>query len=359
MDLAGLRAIVALGTVLDAPLIGSGLRRLTGAPRVSEVHVVGVPSTLAVPPGRGPWPAAVFVNGVTARGRRHPLVGRLAEGLARAGLITLVPDPAGLATGELSRSTIEQTVSASVALADQPDVQSGTLALFGTSAGTALALIAAQDERLRDRISIVAGTVPYAHLKEATRIATTSTYALTGRSTPWTAPPFLGLVIARSIVAGLRPSGARERLREALLRLPDETDDPFAPFRARLSAPHARAIAELMTNEDSGRFESIYETLPDYLRTGIAVLSPLPGADRVIAQVELVTAPRDAYFPLDDGRALAAATGGRLTVSSALEHAVPVPTPRRIADAGRLYAWATRSLSIAGGITSPPSPERL
>lgn len=350
--------MVALGIVLDAPVARSGFRRLTGTPLVSDVRVAGVPATLAVPPGDGPWPAAVFVNGVTARGRHHPLVVRLADGLARAGLITLVPDPTGLATGELRRSTIEQTISASLALADQPDVRHGAVALFGTSAGTALALIAAGDERLRDRVSIVAGTMPYAHLEEATRIATTGTYALTGRPVPWTAPPFLGLVIARSIVGGLRPSAARERLREDLLGVPDDAADPFAPFRARVSAPHARAVAELLTNEDPECFEAAYAALPDYLRTGLVELSPLPGADRLTARVELVTAPRDAYFPLDDGFALAAATGGRLTVSKALEHAVPVPTPRRVVDAGRLYAWASRSLAVATGVTSPPSRGR-
>jgi hypothetical protein len=340
-----LRTAVALGIALDAPLIARGLRGLTGTPTVRDVRAAGVDATLAVPAGRGPWSGVVFVNGVTARGRRHPLVARLAEGLARAGLLTLVPDADGLATGELTPATVRQIVEASLAIGDRPDVAHGAVALYGTSAGTALALIAAQDEALRHRASIVAGTVPYAHLREATRVATTGTYALSGPPRPWRAPRFLGLVIARSIVAGLRPSQTRDRLRRALQELPDDTTDPFAPFRFRPSAPHARAVAELLTNEDPERFDALYAALPRYVRDGLAALSPLPDAAGIAAPVELVSSPRDAYFPLDDGRALVEATGGRLTVTRALEHAVP--SPRGLADAARLYAWATRAVAAA------------
>ena len=47
------------------------------------------------PPGRGPWPALVFMNGATPDGRTHPMVLRLGLALASTGQLVFIPDLPG------------------------------------------------------------------------------------------------------------------------------------------------------------------------------------------------------------------------------------------------------------------------
>jgi pimeloyl-ACP methyl ester carboxylesterase len=340
------RALVVLTVVSDPPVVGWLSRVVTNDPRREELEIEGVPTTV-VRTGFGKKPALVFVNGVTARGRHHPDVRSLASGLARAGFVVLVPDPRGLARGELTERTLEETAAVVRAATERPDA-TGTVALVGVSAGAALALLVAQEDALAPRVSVVAGIAPYASLREAARIATTGTYG--ERRVSWRAKPFLGLVVARSLVAGLPPGPDRERLRSALLALPDDTADPLSLFR-RLPAgleADAQALGALLGNRDPAAFDALYAALPVRYRRGLDALSPLHGADRIRAPVELASAPRDDYFPLADSRALVARTpSGRLTVTGALDHAIPELSVNAIADLARVDGWIVRTLHAA------------
>jgi acetyl esterase/lipase len=345
------KAVVVLVAIEDPPVAGWLVRAVTREPRLEEVTLEGVPAALAVPAGDGPWPAIVFCNGVTERGRAHPTVQRLALALARVGFLTLVPDPQGLPSGELTPRTVAELVAAVGGLSDDPRTRDGRVALVGVSAGTALALIAAQDGALAQKVSVVAGLAPYADLREGARIATTGTFDGPAGRIEWTAKPFLGLVIARSLAAGLEPGADRERLREALLAIDDDDRKPLEVFRSRSLdglGPEASAIADLFANRRPERFDDLYAALTPRLRSGLRALSPVFGAARIRAPVELVSAPRDDYFPLDDSRAiLARVTEGRLTVTDALDHADLRPTPANIGALWRLNAWMVRSLRLA------------
>jgi hypothetical protein len=157
-------------------------------------------------------------------------------------------------------------------------------------------------------------------------------------------------VIARSLVAALPPSSDRSRLLASLLRLHEGTPDPLALFRRMRPAEvarSARALVELLANRDPARFDELYAALSPALRAAIVRLSPLSGADRLRAPVEIASAPHDKYFPLAETQTLARAathTRVRLTVTSTLHHAIPSLSLSDIADLFRFDGWAVRSL---------------
>ena len=83
-------------------------------------------------------------------------------------------------------------------------------------------------------------------------------------------------------------------------------------------------MLDLTLNRDPDRFDPLYAALPAEMREAGASLSPLAGADRLRAPVELVSAPRDKYVPVAESHALAgAAPTVRVTVTLALAHANP------------------------------------
>lgn len=332
------------------PVLAWATRELTDAPRVQDGVVAGVATTVYRPGKGSGWPALVFLNGVTARGRHHPDVERLAGALARVGFLVLVPDPPGLAQGEVTERTLAATAAVVQAAAERPDAAGGRVGILGVSVGASLGLLVAEQPSLADRITLVAGIAPYTDLANVARLATTGDTLEDGRLVPYATKSFLQLVTARSFVAALPPSPDRSMLLAELLRLHEGSPDPLALFR-RLRpdqvAPSVRALVELFANRDPARFDRLYDALSPGLRASIVRLSPLAGAGELRAPVEIATAPHDKYFPVAETQALArAAHHSRvsLTVTSTLHHAVPSLSLSDITDLFRFDGWAVRSI---------------
>ncbi|MGD0272491.1 MAG: alpha/beta fold hydrolase [Gaiellaceae bacterium] len=350
---AEMRAAAVLSITAKIPVLAWTTRVLTDKPRVADERVAGVPTTV-VRPGKGnQWPAIVFVNGVTARGSHHPDVERLANGLARVGFIVFVPDPPGLRTGEITRKTLAGTIALVRAAANRHDVRHGRVALVGVSNGTTLSLLAAENPSLAGRISVVAGVAPYTDLAEMIRLATTGSYVEDGRLVPYQAKPFLGLVLARSLVATLQPSRDRDTLLAELLRLSENAPDPLALFRElpiRKVTPSVRPLVRLLANRDPRRFDRLYAALSPSMRASIERLSPIHEAQKLLAPIYIASAPHDKYFPLSETRDLARRathTQVSLTVTSTLHHAIPSISLSGIGALLRFNGWMLRSLRAA------------
>jgi pimeloyl-ACP methyl ester carboxylesterase len=331
---AQLRAIAVLSTTEQLPVLAWTVRAVTPEPRVEETIIGGAPSTL-VRPGRGdgPWPAVVFVNGATRRGRHHPKVQRLAEGLARSGFLVVVPDLPGLRLGAITPATKNATVRAVRATADRDDVRDGKVALNGVSVGATLALLAAESPALEDRVTIVGGQAPWVDLEKAIRLALTGEYD----GEPYEIDPYARLAMARSLAAWVN-SPLLERL--------EVVDDNDPRPLAGLSG--ADPLVLFLLNRDPDRFDELYRRLPEQARANIRLFSPIHNAERLDMPVELATAPHDKYFPPGESHSLArVAPNARVTVTSTLDHAVPKLSLGDIGDLAKFDAFMVRYLRAA------------
>lgn len=360
------RAVVVLSTVLEAPVLSPATDLVTGEPIIEERCVAGVSTTVARPPGEGPWPALLFVNGATPQGRDEPALQLLAEGLARAGYVVYVPDLPGLREGEISGETLDSAVEAATEIAGSPEARDGRVGFVGVSVGGSLALIAASDPALERRATVVAGLAPYADLREVMRIATTETYRNGGELRRYETPDYLRLVAARSLAAMI---SSEEDRRALLAMLPDsehysppeeETPDPLAALPAfRVVSgddlgPEASAALDLLINEDPERFDRLYDRLEPRMREESRALSPVYASPD--APVELISAPRDRYFPVPQMRDLTAVEpGARLTVTPAVSHSEPIPSLGDIPELLNLNAFVVRSLKLASSTESQSS----
>jgi pimeloyl-ACP methyl ester carboxylesterase len=328
------RAVVVLSTTEQTPVVAWTVRALTREPRVGETTVGGAPSTLVRPgKGDGPWPAVVFVNGATRAGRHHEQVQRLANGLARAGFLAVVPDLPGLRLGEITPATRSATIRAARATADREDAQDGKVTLYGVSVGATLALLAAESPALEGRVSIVGGEAPFLDLERTIRLATTGFY----EGARYESDPYVTLAVARSLAAQGHP-----RLLGRLETVDDESPAPLAGLTG------SQPLVRLLLNRDPARFQELYARLPERMRRSVELLSPIRGADRLTMPVELATAPHDEYFPPAESHALArAAPDARVTVTSTLDHAVPELSLGDLADLARFDGFVVRYLREA------------
>lgn len=367
---AQLSGVAVLSIVLEAPLFSRTSEFVTAEPRAEERRVSGVPATIVRPRGEGPHPTVVFMNGATPAGRDEPAVGLLAEGLARSGYAVYVPDLPGLRSGEITDRTLSSAVEVSAEAAEEPDTAGGRVSLVGVSVGASIALLAAGEPELEGRVPIVAGLAPYADLREVLRLATTGTYRAGERTFDYEVPDYLRLVAARSLAAMLPPEDG-ERLLAVLPETehyspPEEdTPDPLAALPAlRVVAgddelePGTLEVIELLVNEDPGRFDRLYTDLSPRLQAEARALSPVSGARRLAVPVELVSPPRDRYFPVEGSRELVReAPEARLTVTPAISHAAPVPALDDVPALLRLNGFLVRTLREArlapGGESAP------
>ena len=344
------RAAVLLALVLEVPLLTWIATRLTGEPRSESLEIDGVPVDLVCPRRGGPWPAWVFVTGAHPERRNEPIVQRLARALARAGYVCLVPDLPGLGEGQVTQRTLDAAVAVINAAAERSDVRAGRIALCGASTGASIALLAAARPELAGRISMVAAVTPYADLERIVGLATTRCYPAQAAAELHDVTALLRRSVGRSLCAALPAGPERERLL-ALLR--DESDDidPLEQFRELADGnlgTAARAVVNVLANQDPTRFRELYDVLPPDVRSLVRSLSPLANADCTRVPVELVVPPADIYFPMGEATSLARSLpSARLTVTGTLDHTRPALSLGGIPDLLRFQGFVLRGLAGA------------
>ncbi len=344
-----MRTLGVLSLVLNRPILSRLTRGCTREPKVDSINVDGVPVSIYRPEGRGPWPAIMFVTGAHPLRRKEPVVQRVAEGLARAGYLVVLPDLPGLGVGELTTRTVDAAAAIAQEATSMRDVRGGRVALIGASTGASIALLLAARSELDGRISLVSSITPYADLRKMICLATTARYENGGSYREYAVTNLLRRAVARSMIVTLAAGEERERL---LAEVGDilEDDDPFArlPLQAPPLSSEAQAIMRVLENTDATRFEEIFGDLSPALRTVIERLSPLSVAADVRAPVELAVPPNDPYFPLDEAETLARSMPNvRLTVTSALDHTRPGVSLKQLRELRAFDRFVIRTLAGA------------
>jgi dienelactone hydrolase len=354
------RAGGILARTLDLPGTGRVSRSLE---RVEDGDLGAWRTTIVRPSTSPPWPSVLFANGATPDGRAHPAVRRLGIALARSGYLVFIPDLPGIAAGELSPRTLGAAVDCATRAADSTETERGRVGLVGVSVGGTLALLAAADRDLAPRISVVACIAPFTDLENVMMLATTGTYPAPGGPEPYAVPPSLPVGLARSLIAILPPTADARALRRLVDRLDPTSADPLSGLRelpCRSLGPAAGAAQELLVNRDPGRFPGLYAALPAAVRQTAVSLSPLRCAAKLLAPIEIATAPRDRYFPVAESLALASeARDARVTVTAALAHAVPTMSLRSIGGIARLHGFFVRSLAAANSCVDDGADEQV
>jgi len=349
---AQLRTVIVLSSLLETPVVTPVVEAVTEEPRVADTYVAGNPALVVRPEGEDKLPALFFVNGVVTQGRELPEVQRLAEGLARAGYLVVVPDLPGLRRGEIRPQTVHETVEVAKAISERPDARGGKVGLVGVSTGATLAVLAAEKDELEGRVSVVAGVAPYTDARTVLDIATTGYYQKDGRPVRYDADPFLPGVITQSLVSTLPPSEDRDALLDEL----EEVDRLRPEFLTDLRGmgPEASSVAEFLANDDPQRFEELYEGLPEGVRSKMEELSPLAGDERLSVPVEVISGPEDKYFPVSESYAIVRiAPQARVTVTEALDHVEPSSSFRDLPAFLPVNGFMVRSLRAASQHAQP------
>lgn len=254
--------LTAVATVADGVGISSW-RPFAPSVSTGKGSVGGHTADLYAPVGDAP--TVVLVPGAVPAGRDDPRVEGLAGALARADRRVVVPELA-----VYDEQLVPDDVDRLVAVARAASGEAGPVVLVGISFGGSLALLAAADPRLEGRVAGVATFGAYADLVGVIQAATTGGSVVDGRSIPWPADPRAEEVVREQLVT-LLPDREADAVRAAL----EEDRDPGHLPRG------ARAVHDLLANDDPERTYRLARALPPRIRERLAAVSPVAVADRL------------------------------------------------------------------------------
>ncbi len=309
---AAARSLVFLLKAL--PATSGTIDRMTPPPIVERLAYPtrsGVAEAdLVRPAARGPHPAVVVSLGVVPAGMDHPQRARFGEALARAGFVALLHWSPAMRDQRLDPEDIDDLASAYETLSEQPFVDPSRSGFMGTCVGGSLALLAAAQPRIRDRLAFVSAYAPYASMWTLARDVGSATRSIDGVREPWLVDPLVWKTYVRSVTAWLDPCEAA-RLRVAFqdrfvwTASQSVVESPVAALPATELSEHGRAVHRILTATDPAAVELALGGLPGDVRASFDAMSPIRCIDDVRAPVIVLLHDRhDHIIPVSESRRL-------------------------------------------------------
>jgi acetyl esterase/lipase len=258
--------------------------------------------------------AMLLVFGVNNLGRNHPAIVRVADALARTGVIVLVPDSRTLLAGRLEVGEIDGLVEAFETLAARPEVDQDRIGIVGFSVGGSLALLAAGDPAISGRVDWINAFGAYADA--ASYLASVSAHAYRdadGEAVPWVPTPLAREVYLRFMLDQVDDPDDRDVLDAAFADAILAARRPPAapPLRASLASQAARTVHDLLSAPSLDAARASIERLPDDSLEFIDAISPARHLGALTADVHLMHETDDHHVPFVESRSLASAVEAR------------------------------------------------
>ncbi|MGE5766248.1 MAG: alpha/beta fold hydrolase [Bacteroidota bacterium] len=342
---------------IDAGAGPSTLKATTPAPtRSTESYAVEGRANVAdfYHPNRPPGGALLLIPGFTRDGKDDPRVVELANSLARARFLVMVPEVPG---SRQLRVRLEDTRTIADALvhlrAARPEAAGRATGAVAISYAVGLAALAALELEEAARPDFLVGVGGYHDTRAVVTYGTTGRYRLPGggrwqQGEPLEAAKWIFLATNAAV---LEDEADRRRL-QALGEDCFDGCDPDVAVLERALGPQGRALLALMTNHDPARVPALIEELPAAVRAQMAQLS-LAGRDLAAfeGRLILVHGRADPLIPYSESMALArAVAGSELFLIDGFSHI----TPEGLGWGGQLQLVSAIQAVLAR--RAPPEP---
>ena len=257
-----------------------------------------------------PAGAMLLVFGVNNLGRNHPAIERVADGLARTGVAVLVPDSRTLLAGRLEVGEVDGVVRAFELLAARPEVDPGRVGIVGFSVGGSLALLAARDARIAERVRWVNAFGAFADAE--TYLASVAAHAYeeaAGTEVAWQPTELARQVFLGFVLEQVDEAADRRALEAAVGAAVLAGERPVSPpgLRDSLESDDARALHDLLTASSLGDARAAISALSAESLAFIDTISPARHLGGIRARVHLMHETEDHHVPFVESRALASA----------------------------------------------------
>ena len=265
----------------------------THAPTIEDFEWGGEGSgrgQLTLPAGDDQQPAIILVLGADPAPADDERVLSLTGGLARVGFAVLLTESDDLNAAVVLPSEIPRLAGAFEALAAHPRVREDRVGYVALSAGGSLAIVAASQPRIADRVAYVVALGPY--YDAASLAAAVVSYSFRGPDG----------------VEDWEPAGiARRVVRNTLLAGLPEAERAAIEAGGTPESAGGSGVAELLRLPSLARAEALLQALPPEQRAHLAAVSPRYAIAGLRAPLYLLHDRSDEFIPWTESEAMAEA----------------------------------------------------
>lgn len=290
------------------PLVDGQIASRRPDPLVETVTFTSGAKTIVAdvyrPAGDGPHPGIVLNHGVADLGKDDPRLVNFADAVARVGFVALVPEFENLKGFRVRPSDVDEVVASYEYLAGLPEVNPERVGLFGFSYAGGLAVLAASDPRIADRVRFCFLLGSYYDLENVVAYMTTGMYRRDGEWTylePQNSGRWAFLINSSYLIE-------HEGDREALVEIAHaKWDDPDSDVDALVESlrDEGRRAYDLMVNDDPERTRALIDGLSPRVRDYFDALSLEGRIDRLEAHLIIGHGRDDNLIPYTESLLLA------------------------------------------------------
>ena len=307
-------------------------------------------------PGDSARPGVVIFLGVNPAPRDDARVVNLGEGLARAGFAVMIPWSPSMMQDRVDPQEPDNLVRAFQFLTEQEYVDPERVGLGGFCVGASLAVIAASDQRISDKVDFVSSFGGYYDVRELLAQIAAKQSFYNGSVEPWDPRPAAERVFVNQIIEGLPDPEEREAFDRMFVRR-----DPEASLPEPLS-PGAQAAYKLLrsatASDDAERLsieeaQALIALLPSGLLRDLDRISPSAAIDGLRAKLLIAHDREDDAVPSEESRRLGDAVEGRVelhrTEFSFFSHVTPdkpVGPLTFVKEAFKLFKYTYNLISV-------------
>ena len=286
-----------------------------------------------------PRPAVLLSLGANDTGRDDENAVNLGHALARAGYVVMIHwSPTMGLHANIDPAETEKLVWAFQYLEERGYVDRNRVGLGGFCVGASLALVAAADPRIRDRVHFVNAFGPFFDAETLLLQASSRAVVYEGESTPWEPDSLTLRVLANELIETLDDSSDADVLTCHYLK-----GQAATPVELAALSPSGRTVVRLLEGVEPHEAEALYSTLPSSFHEGLVRVSPSTHVADLRARLFVMHDRNDQLVPAAESRRLVESTRDRINVRytefMAFDHLVPGPGGAftRLGQAVRLY----------------------
>ena len=258
-------------------------------------------------PARGEGHSGVLLFlGVNPAGRDDPRVVGLAEGLARAGAVVMIPWSDTMTQKRIAVEEIDNLVRAFQYLRALDIVDPERVGMGGFCVGASLATVAAQDPRISAQVRFVNFFGGYYDARDLVKAVVARSRFYQGSEEPWNPDKLSVEVVTTHLVEGLPDPGERHLLAQMFI----DGVEGIEIEPGDLSS-EARAVFRLLERPSLEDAQGLLAELPSGTLDSLMLISPRTHIDRLKARVLIMHDREDPLVPSEESRRLADALSNR------------------------------------------------
>jgi dienelactone hydrolase len=259
---------------------------------------------LYLPGTDGKHSAVVFFQGVVPGGRYDPRMVALGEGLARAGMVVMVPWSETQIEQRVAPTDIDVLVRAFEYLRTVDAVDPERVGMGGICVGASMATVAAQDVRIRDEVRFVNFFAGYYDAADLARAIATNSRFGEDYVAPWRPDKLTRRVFQYHLIEGVTQAADKELLERIFYG-----EDKAAADEIGSLPPSALAVYRLLKGVTPEEVDAVMAQLSPSTVEFFRSISPKTNIGDLKARMLIMHDRADRLVPSEESRRLAQALG--------------------------------------------------